>query len=168
MMKAVWSGIGGGGARGGVSTPGVRAGHGAGNPQRIGQCEREGQADGRRRVGITFADADPDVTPTMTSAAVTIDVKARTSSRKQRDPHDEADDDLSRGSDTIAIANLTWTAAGAGFAAGTMSKSRGAERRIRGPARGTQSGTQTYKLVNTGRTRRASTAPTITYTLTAP
>jgi len=70
-------------------------------------------------------------------------------------------------SDTIAINQLTWTASGTGFAAGTMSS--GAAQTLGSFAGGgNATGNQTYQLVNSWNYRTGTYSAIITYTLTAP
>jgi hypothetical protein len=70
---------------------------------------------------VTFNDADPDVTPLLTATgAVSVGVKARTSAAANVTLTVQSGGDLTSGTDTIGIANLTWTAAGTNFVAGTM------------------------------------------------
>jgi hypothetical protein len=116
---------------------------------------------------VSFADANPDVTPLLSATALSVDVKARTSTSGSVTLTVLAADDLSTGTDTIGIANLTWTATGTNFAPGTMSKTTAVSvGSWTGP--GTQSGTQTYKLVNSWSYVTGSYSASITYTLTAP
>jgi hypothetical protein len=115
----------------------------------------------------SFADADPDVTPLLSATAISLDVKARTSTSGNVTLTVQADDDLTNGTDTIGIGNLTWTVTGTNFAAGTMSKTAAVSVGS-WTGGGTQSGTQTYKLVNSWSYKTGSYTATITYTLTAP
>jgi hypothetical protein len=116
---------------------------------------------------ITFADADPDVTPTMTSSAVSIDVKARTGNAASVTLTVLASGDLTSGSDTIGIANLTWAAAGAGFQAGTSNKTTA--QTVGGwTGSGSPSGTQTFSLPNSWAYNTGTYTVTLNYTLTAP
>src|SRR5262245_64055114 len=64
---------------------------------------------------INWLDADPDTTPTFSSGAITVDVKARTSAGGAVTVTVLADQDLTSGSDTIRINNLTWRGIGNGF-----------------------------------------------------
>src|SRR4051812_12170074 len=66
----------------------------------------------------SFADADPDVTPLLSAAAISVDVKARTTAAGSVTLTVLASDDLSNGSDVIGIGNLSWTVTGTNFAAG--------------------------------------------------
>ena len=71
---------------------------------------------------VSFADADPDLTPSIVATPLTVDVKTRTAAASNVTLTVLAGGDLMSGSDPIAITNLTWTASGAGVSAGTMSK----------------------------------------------
>src|SRR5690349_17875195 len=71
---------------------------------------------------VSFPDADPTATPSIVATALTVDVKARTSSAGSVTLTVLSGGDFVSGSDSIGIANLTWTASGSGMAAGTMSK----------------------------------------------
>ena len=116
----------------------------------------------------SFADADPDLTPLLSATAISIDVKSRTSAAGSVTLTVLAGDDLLNvANDPIAINNLTWTVTGTGFAAGTMSKTV-AQSVGSWSGGGTQSGTQTYKLVNSWSYKTGSYGASITYTLTAP
>ena len=69
----------------------------------------------------------------------------------------------------IAINNLTWTASGAGVAAGTMSKTTAQWRSARWTGSGKHTGlTQTYALANSWAYATGSYGAVVTYTLTAP
>ena len=97
---------------------------------------------------VAFADADPDVTPSIAAGALTIRVKARTGSAATPTLTVISDDDLISGSDTIAIDNITWTVGGAGgFVAGTMNKTT-AQSLGSWTGSGNYTDTQTYSLAN--------------------
>lgn len=115
---------------------------------------------------VTFADADPDTTPSMTAAALSVDVKARTSDAGNVVLTVSAGGDLDSGSATIAISNLTWTAAGAGFQAGTANTTDQTVGSWTGG--GTYTGSQTYALANSWDYATGTYAVTLTYTLSAP
>lgn len=116
----------------------------------------------------TFADADPDVTPLLSAAAISVDVRTRTAAAGNVTLTVLASGALTNAaSDTIAINQLSWTATGTGFAAGTMSSST-AQSLGTFLGGGTASGTQTYQLVNSWNYKTGSYSTTITYTLTAP
>jgi hypothetical protein len=117
---------------------------------------------------VSFPDADPTATPSIVATALTVDVKARTSSAGSVTLTVLSGGDFVSGSDSIGIANLTWTASGSGMAAGTMSKTTA-------QALGTWAGsgnhtgmTQTYALANSWTYATGAYSASITYTLTAP
>ena len=115
---------------------------------------------------VTFADANPDATPTFSSAPITIDVKARTSTNGAVTLTVLADGDLMSGTDTIAITNLTWTATGSGFQAGTADKNS-AQTVGSWVGSGTPSGTHTLSLPNNWTYAIGSYTAVLNYTLTA-
>jgi hypothetical protein len=74
---------------------------------------------------------------------------------------------LTSGGDTIAISNITWTAGGDGFVAGTMAVS--SEVPVASwTGSGNRSGTQTFAMVNSWAYTPGSYSASATYTLTAP
>jgi hypothetical protein len=79
----------------------------------------------------------------------------------------KAGGDLDSGTDTIAISNLTWSATGTGFQAGTMNKTT-AQTLGNWTNSGQQSGSHTYTLPNSWSYSTGTYQATITYTLTAP
>jgi hypothetical protein len=120
---------------------------------------------------ISFADADPDVTPSIAStpASISVTAKVRTGSASTATLSHQAADDLKNAAlDIIAISNVTWTASGTGFIAGTMSKSAPVT-----AASWTGSGSHTdgsfsYFLANSWSYATGSYSASSTYTLTAP
>jgi hypothetical protein len=117
---------------------------------------------------ITFADADPDVTPTFTSAPITIDVKARATATSNVTVTVQATGDLSAGAGiTIPIANLEWTATGAGFQAGASNKDT-AQTVGSWTGSGNRSGDHTYTLPNSWAYAIGVYTVTLNYTLSAP
>jgi hypothetical protein len=166
MSKAVWSGV--------LTAAAVLLFAGHANAQATDTASVTVSATVNAKAKLTmgsttasFADADPDVTPLLSASAISVDVKARTTAAGSVTLTVLASDDLSTGSDAIAISNLTWTVTGTNFAAGTMSKTA-AQSLGSWTGGGTQSGTQTYKLVNSWSYKTGSYSTTITYTLTAP
>ncbi len=117
---------------------------------------------------LTFPDADPDVTPSIsaTEGALTVTAKGKTSAAGNITLVVKADGDLTSGGDTIPIANLTWTAGGAGYVAGTMNTSDQSVGSWTGS--GNYVGTQTYVLANSWTYVTGAYSATLTYTLTAP
>ncbi len=117
---------------------------------------------------VNFPDADPDTTASITVAPITVTAKGKTSAGSNITLTVLASDDLkTAGSDVIGIANITWTVSGAGFAAGTMSKTS-AQSLASWSGSGSRSGTQTYALANSWSYATGSYSTSVTYTLTAP
>ena len=119
---------------------------------------------------ISFADADPDVQGTLAANnALSIDVKARTSTNGSVSLTVVAGDDLKSGAtDTIAISNLTWAGSGAGFSA-TGTSSKAAPVTVASfTGSGNRTGTQNYSLANSWSYATGTYNATLTYTLTAP
>jgi len=116
---------------------------------------------------LTFADADPDTTPSIsaTEGAVSVTVKVRTTGTATL-TH-QAAGDLVDAAKTIAITNVTWTASGTGFVAGTMDKDTP---QSAGSWAGSanETGTLTYSLANSWGYEVGSYAASSTFTLTAP
>jgi hypothetical protein len=118
---------------------------------------------------VTFANADPDTSPSIAASegAVTITAKGKTSTGGTIALTLLAADDLRSGGDRIPISNITWTATGSGFAAGTMSKAA-AQPVGSWTNSGSRTGTQRFALVNSWSYAAGSYTTTATYTLTAP
>jgi hypothetical protein len=116
---------------------------------------------------ITWNDADPDSVSSFTSAPIAISTRARTTAGSTISLTVQADDDLTSGSDTISISNLTWTVTGAGFVPGTSS-SAAAQTVASFSNSGNRSGTQTYSLPNSWDYAVGTYTAQLTYTLTAP
>jgi len=118
---------------------------------------------------LTFPNSDPDTTPsiTATEGAVSITAKAKTSAGTNVTLTLLAASDLTSGTDTIAISNITWTASGTGFAAGTMNRTV-AQTVATWANSGNRTGTQTFALANSWAYPTGSYSATATYTLTAP
>ena len=118
---------------------------------------------------IHFVDADPDNTSSIaaTENGVTVGVKARTASAASVTLQVSSAADLASGSDSIAISNITWTAAGTGFVGGTMNKSA-AQSAGSWTGRVNQNGTFSYFLANSWNYAPGTYTATVTYTLTAP
>jgi hypothetical protein len=117
---------------------------------------------------INFADADPDLTPVFTSAPVTVDVKARTSAGGSVTVTVLASGDLTSGTDTIPVNTLTWTAAGAGFAATGANDATTAQTLGLWTNSGNHNGSQTLSLPNLWSYKTGTYTATLNYTLTAP
>ncbi len=118
---------------------------------------------------INFPDADPTTVPSIgaTENAVSVTARVRTGSASVATLQVLAASDLTSGSNTIAINNVTWTATGPGFVAGTMnSTTPQTAGSWTGP--GEQIGTFSYFLANSWNYATGSYSATVTYTLTAP
>jgi hypothetical protein len=72
----------------------------------------------------SFPDADPDLVPQIPTSGgpILITAKARATPGMQVVLTLQAADDLRSGVTTIPASNVTWTATGAGFVSGTLSK----------------------------------------------
>jgi len=120
---------------------------------------------------VNFPDADPDTTPSIaaTENTVDVDVKVRTGSSSTATLTHLASDDLKSGSNTILIGNVTWTASGTGFVAGTMNKTT-PQSAGSWTGSGQRTGTFSYFLANSWDYPgvASSYSASSTYTLTAP
>ena len=118
---------------------------------------------------ITFADADPDAVPDIPAnpPAITITAKARATAGSQVTLTAQATDDLRSGLDTIPASNVIWTATGAGFLPGTLS--RMAPRPVAAwNGSGVHSGAQSYSFRNLWTYAAGTYTLTVVYTLSAP
>jgi hypothetical protein len=117
---------------------------------------------------LTFPDADPDSTPSISpnEGAITITAKGKTSAAGNITLVVKSGGNLISGTDSIAISNLTWTHTGAGYSDGTMGTTDQALGSWTGS--GNYGGTQTYRLANSWAYMTGSYSATLTYTLTAP
>ncbi len=118
---------------------------------------------------INFPDTDPDTTPIpATENSVDVTVKVRTGSASAVTLTHQAAGDLTNAAlDTIPIGNVTWTATGAGFQAGTMS-STVAQTAGTWTGPGNRSGTFSYFLVNSWNYAIGSYSVSSTYILSTP
>jgi hypothetical protein len=118
---------------------------------------------------IHFLDADPDGTPSIaaTENTVSVTAKVRTGSGSTATLTHLAAGDLVSGSDTILIGNVTWTASGAGYQAGTMNKAT-AQTAGSWTGSGNRSGSFSYFLANSWSYATGTYTASSTYTLTAP
>jgi hypothetical protein len=127
---------------------------------------------GRARLDITgavaFADADPETTAIIDSAALNLAVRVRTTPLNSYNLTVQAGGDFVGPDGTIPIGNLSWLTAGpGGFAAGTASSTVAVPLgNWTGP--GARIGTQTYRLVNSWDYAPGTYTVTLTYTLTVP
>lgn len=116
---------------------------------------------------ITFPDSDPNSNPTVTAGPVTVTASVRTGATSSPGLTVVTGGDLVAGTNTIPIGNITWTATGTGFVAGTMNKTT-AQSAGQWTGSGSYSGSFTYALVNSWNYDTGSYSATATYTLTAP
>jgi len=118
---------------------------------------------------IHFPASDPDATPAIdaTENPVSVDVKAHSGSSSTVTLTCQANGDLVSGGDTIGIDQVSWTVTGAGFAAGTMSKSSGVSAGS-WTGSGSRSGTFSFALANSWSYATGAYSQTVVYTLTAP
>lgn len=118
---------------------------------------------------LTFPDTDPDILAQVSAVGgpISITAKGRASSGAQVLLTVLATDDLRSGLDVIAASALTWTATGAGFVAGTLSKTTAALV-AQWTGSGVRSGTQTWLFRNEWTYVTGTYTATITYTLSAP
>lgn len=118
---------------------------------------------------INFNDADPDVVPSIPAAENSVNVVStvRTSSAGAVTLTCQANGDLLSGGDAIAISNVTWTATGAGYVAGTMNSA--APQAVGSwTGSGAYVGTNDFFLANSWAYNVGAYTQTVTYTLTAP
>jgi hypothetical protein len=118
---------------------------------------------------IAFPDADPDDFPSIsaTQNPVSVTAKAKTTAAGGVTLTVQTSDDLKSGTDVIAITNVTWTAAGAGFVAGTMNKTT-AQSAGSWTGSGNRSGSFSYSLANSWGYATGAYTTSATYTLSSP
>lgn len=118
---------------------------------------------------INFPDADPDTTPSIpaTENPVSVTAKVRTGVSSTATLTHLAGGDLTSGSSTIAISNVTWTASGTGYVAGMMNKTT--PQTVGGwTGSGVYIGNLSYSIVNSWSYVIGNYTVSTTYTLTAP
>jgi hypothetical protein len=117
---------------------------------------------------INFPDTDPFTNPTINAAPLSVQALARVAPGAGVSLTVQAGGDFVSGGDSIAIGNLSWATAGAGYnATGTMSSATAQPvGNWTGP--GARTGTQTYTLVNDWAYAPGNYSVTLTYTLTSP
>lgn len=118
---------------------------------------------------VTFPNADPDVTPFVAAAegAISVTAKARTATGSPVELTVLAAGDLVSGPNTIGVTNVSWTASGAGFVAGTLSSSV-AQTVGSWSGPGQRAGTQSFQLANSWTYATGAYSTVATYTLIAP
>ena len=119
--------------------------------------------------GLSFPDADPDTVPLIPAAggAITITAKARASAGETVTVTLVAADDLRSGLDTIPAGALTWTASGAGFVDGTVSRTT-PQIVASWTGSGVRAGTQTFRFANSWTYRTGTYSVSLLYTLVSP
>jgi hypothetical protein len=120
-------------------------------------------------LGLDFPDADPDIVTSIPANVNPISVTSstRTGSSLTATLTSLAGGDLISGTNAIAIGNMTWTASGTGYAAGTMNKTT-AQTAGSWIGSGKRTGSFNYFLTNSWSYTTGNYSTTISYTLTAP
>ena len=118
---------------------------------------------------VTFPSADPDTVPQIPSvpASIGITAKARTTRNSQVTLTVQSTDDLRSGVNVLPASLITWTAAGAGFAPGTLSRSLA---QVVGTwtGSGVRSGSQSFFFENRWSHPPGTYSITLVYTISAP
>ena len=119
---------------------------------------------------INFSDADPDSVPSIAANENPVSVTARVRTAAGSTPTltVQASGDLTSGTDTIPISNVTWTASGAPFVGGTMNAPVAQSAATFGPGSGSYTGSFDFFLANSWDYEVGNYTATATYTLTAP
>ena len=120
-------------------------------------------------LAMSFLDADPDSVPSNPANVNPLSVtsSARTGSSLTSTLTCRASGNLVSGTNTIAISNMTWTATGTGYVAGTMNRTT-AQTAGSWTGPGQHIGTFSYFLANLWSYVIGNYSTTINYTLTAP
>lgn len=118
---------------------------------------------------INFPDADPDVVDPIpaTENSVSVEAKIRTTGAGVATLTCLANGDLVSGTDLIDISNVTWTASGGGYGAGTMNAAV-AQSAGSWAGSGSRSGTFDFFLANSWAYAVGNYTQDVVYTLTAP
>jgi len=119
---------------------------------------------------ITFASADPDATPSIVAPPITVTYEVDKNGGGSWDISLLASGDLTAGSATISISNVTWTASPTPrFQAGTLS-STVAQTLASGTANVNKplDGTVIFRLANSWTYNVGSYSTSVVFTLTAP
>ena len=117
---------------------------------------------------VTFPNVDPDEGKQVPAVQndIKVTVKARTGRSSPVNLNVVADGDLTSGSDTIPVQNVTWQASGSGFLSGTLTKFSVPAGSWTGS--GVREGTLRYYLNNSWNYQKGEYQVTVTYTLTTP
>ena len=120
-------------------------------------------------LALSFLDSNPDIVPSVPANVNPLSVTSstRTGSSLTTTLTCLASGDLTSGSNTIPIGNMSWTATGSGYVAGTMSEATG-QAAGSWTASGKRTGTFSYFLASSWLYATGVYSTTITYTLTGP
>ena len=113
---------------------------------------------------LTFPDGDPATVPNLVAPGLGIQARARVAPATNLQITVLAAGDFVGASATIPASDITWTVAGAGFAAGTLNTAT-AQTLATFVGPGNHTGTQTYSLTNNWAYAPDSYSMTVTYTL---
>ena len=118
---------------------------------------------------VAFPDADPDTVLKVASVPASIDItaKARTTRNSQVTLTLQSTDDLRSGVTVLPAALVTWTASGAGFVPGTLSRSLA---QVVGSwtGSGVRSGSQSFFFENLWTHPPGTYTISLVYTISAP
>jgi hypothetical protein len=117
---------------------------------------------------ISFPDANPDTTASIPgNAALSVVAKGKTSTGSSITLTVLAGGDLTSGTDTIPVSNVTWTTGSSGFVAGTMNGTV-AQSVGSWTNSGNRPGSLNFFLANSWDYAVGNYSTTATFTLTAP
>ena len=119
---------------------------------------------------ITFAAADPDTTPSIAAPAITVRYRVRNNEDGSWRISLQASGDLTDGSATIPITNVTWTASPTPpFQAGTLSQTLAQTLASgSGDVQAPRTGTTVFRLANSWTYNVGNYSTSVVFTLTAP
>jgi hypothetical protein len=119
---------------------------------------------------ITFANADPDTTPTITAPSITVTYRVQGNSTGNWRITLLAGGDLTAGSATIPISDVTWTATPTPrFQNGTLSKTVAQTLASgSGSVSTTTTGTVVFRLANSWTSNVGIYTTSVVFTITAP
>jgi hypothetical protein len=118
---------------------------------------------------ITFASADPDTTPSISSAPISISVRVQQNNQQPWQLTVQASGDLTSGTDTISATQVTWTASPTPFQNGTLSKSVAVQMASgTGNLNPAKTGSVVFWLANSWNYTAGLYSQTLVFTLSAP